>query len=390
MNRQGPPGSAVLEADLYRALRALGGRGTRGDLVLATGYPLESVDSALHSLMADGRVEVTVTETAVLVYRLGSAAEGADAPTAPPSTRRGWNLGPVPSHRRRDIAVPFDRKTLRLIRAREGVISIAELVEHTGLTVKAAEREAERLVKLYGGEAHPSWDGHIVYAFPEMVASAHGDLRVREPRPAWVRCEEPMSDRDGGGRTGRAVTLAFAAMGLAWFASAPPEAAGRVLLLAAVAGISAGAAFVAVDAAARVVRGLPWVRVRRAETLRRYLLGYVFETALRGKGVVSLSRAVAYLKSRTGLRVSRRKVDRILQTLAIEFDATELTLGEDRFFGFRNVKRQFLASHVQRVRLRLERRASGSAVFDSGDDHEAAADRELELFDRDLLEGACL
>jgi len=267
------------------------------------------------------------------------------------------------------------------------VVSIAELVEHTGLSVAGAAREAERLVALYGGEAHTSWDGHVVYAFPELVASAHGDLRLREPRPAWVWCEEPMVDPRPSRLTGRAVAFGGAVAALGWFATFPPGAAGRVLLLACVAGASAGAAFALCGVVAGRLGRLPRVRLRRDETVRRYLLGHVFETALRGKGVVSLERAVTHLASRTGVRLGRRKVERVLRGLAAEFDAPVLQLEGDLFFGFRNVKRQFLASHVQRVRLGLGRDAEGSAVFDSGDPDEAAAERELRLFDLELAEG---
>ena len=388
-----PPSMKPEARDVFVALRGLDGRGTRGDLVLATGHPLAVVDAAVHALMAGGHVEVTVSETAVLVYRLAPESDdGPDTSASPillakgPGRLRGPSrlLGP-----RQSSAVPpvVDRKTLRLIRAREGVVSIAELVEHTGLTVEATKRKAERLAALYGGEAHPSWDGHIVYAFPELVASAHGDLRVREPRPSWVWDEPPTGPAPRRHRFSAAALLG-AASALGWFATNPPGPAGRIVVLAAVAGASAGAAFAAVEAVTRIVGRHPRIRLRREETIRRHLLGYVFETALRGKGLVSLNHAVAYLESRTrGLRLSRRRVDRALQALAAEFDAADLTLEGDRFYGFRNVKRQFLASHVQRVRLRLQRKAAGSAVYDSGDTEESAAARELLLFDQDLAGG---
>lgn len=395
-----PPPMKPESWDVFVALRSLDGRGTRGDLVLATGHSLAVIDAALHALMSDGHVEVTVSETAVLVYRLAPGRDDGPDPSSFPTTR--WKgparlaeprrlRGPrrlLRPGRSGDSAPVIDRKTLRLIRAREGVVSIAELVEHTGLTVDETRREAERLAALYGGEPHPSWDGHIVYAFPELVASAHGELRVREPRPSWVWDEEPAGGPAPRPHRFSTAALVGAAPALAWFATNPPGPAGRIVVLAAVAGASAGAAFAAVEAVARIVRRHPRIRLRSEGTLRRHLLGYVFETALRGKGVVSLERAVAYLESRTGgLRPSRRKVDRVLQGLAAEFDATELTLGGDRFYGFRNVKRQFLASHVQRVRLRLQRKAAGSAVYDSGDTEESAAARELLLFDQDLRGG---
>ena len=59
----------------------------------------------------------------------------------------------------------------------------------------------------------------------------------------------------------------------------------------------------------------------------------------------------------------------------------EAEKGGDLFFGFRNVKRQFLASHLLRRTLRLGSTVSGSTVFDSGDSREVAWRRELDAFD---------
>lgn len=383
----------ILQAEgheVLRALRALGGRATRGDLVMATGLPLASVGQTLETLLAEERVQVAVSESAVIVYRLDGRAgpESLPSPSLDARGTRRW-LSPFAQHHRKKLR-PFDRKTLQLIRARGGVVSIAELVEHTGRTAEEARIEAERLALLFGGEAHSSWDGHVVYAFPALVESAHGDFHVREPRPAWVRADRP-PDGDGAApvwmRRACQVGGTVAAMALGWFAAFPPPATGRVFLLAAVAGASAGAAFVASRALVRAVMRHPRLRLYRTETLRRYLLGYVFETALRGKGVVSLERALSYLRARTGsAHVRRTKVLQALRGLAREFDAPETELDGDRFFGFRNVKRQFLASHVQRVRLSLRKQDQGSTVFDSGDTESDQAARELELFDRDLYD----
>ena len=153
------------------------------------------------------------------------------------------------------------------------------------------------------------------------------------------------------------------------------------------AGLSAGGAFALTGQAMRTLARRPAFRRRDPATLRRYALGYVFETALKGKGVVSLSRTVLYLESRTGKRrISRAAVEAALRTLAREFDAPVTELEGDLFFGFRNVKRHFLASRVQRIRLALERKAGARTVFDSGDSELDAARRELEEFDRALAE----
>lgn len=385
--RIGPPAAGRI----LRALHALNGRATRGDLVMATALPLVAIDGALASLMAADRVQVSVSESAVLVYRLHRPqppSEDTSAATPRWALPRRLRWERVRSER----AHAFDRKTLSLIRARGGVISVAELVEHTGLTVGGAETEARRLARLYGGEPHPSWDGHVVYAFPDLVESAHGAFHVREPRPAWARAEDPMRERHTPWWRRRplaAGALAVAAGVLGWLATFPPPPGGRAVVLAGVAGASAGAAFaLSRGILDRLARLAPF-RLRSGATLRRYALGYVFETALKGKGVVSLDRTVAYLRSRSDdAGIARHKVESVLRRLAVEFDAPVTELGGDVFFGFRNVKRQFLASHVQRVRLGLERKAAGRTVFDSGDSELDAAARELEDFDEALRDSS--
>lgn len=357
---------------------------------MATALPLAEIDGALASLMAANRVQVSVSESAVLVYRLhGRHPPSVDEPAATPlwALRRRLRSAGVRSERAR----AFDRKTLSLIRARGGVVSLAELVEHTGLTVHDAETEALRLARLYGGEPHPSWDGHVVYAFPDLVESAHGSFQVREPRPAWARADDPMRERRAPWWSRHPLLAgagAVAAGVLAWLATFPPSPGGRAVVLAAVAGASAGAAFALSGGIVRRLARLSPFRLQSPATLRRYALGYVFETALKGKGVVSLERTLTYLRSRTDDEgISRHKVEAALRRLAEEFDAPVTELDGDLFFGFRNVKRQFLASHVQRVRLGLERKAEGRTVFDSGDSDLEAAARELEDFDRALGEG---
>ena len=85
----------------------------------------------------------------------------------------------------------LDRGKLRLIRARNGVITTAELVEHTGATFEEAEDEMGRLLGAYDGEAAVSPDGELVYAFPGVMSTAHERGRIRAPNPAWLRLEHP-------------------------------------------------------------------------------------------------------------------------------------------------------------------------------------------------------
>ncbi|HUF75806.1 MAG TPA: hypothetical protein VMM35_05990 [Longimicrobiales bacterium] len=293
-----------------RTLRALGGEATRGDLIAVTALAGSEVERALEELLATGEAHVRVSASGEVVYHVGDRPVAGRYPAGP-------------------LRASFDRKTVQLIRAREGVLGIAELVEHTGLRVADAEREMARLAERFGGVPHVGLDGHVVHAFPELMASAHGRFPDREPRPAWVRAEAPV----------RACRWRSRILGF---------------------------------------------RSARTDKLRRHALGLVVQTALAGKGVVSLRRTIEYLEARVGRPVRARDAEAALRALAAEFDAPVTELDGDLFFGFRNVKRQFLASHLLRRRIRLARTASGDTIVDSSASAARAAERELEAFDREL------
>jgi hypothetical protein len=360
------------------SLRALGGEATLGDLLAVTGLPRSSVERSLEVLIAMGRGHVRVLERGDVTYHVGRPSAHDDGVAAPPA-RRGDPASGEPAEARRTA---FDRKTLRLIRARAGVLSLAELVEQTGLPLPAAETEMRRLAESWGGEPHVGLDGHVVYAFPPLMESVHGRFVAREPRPAWVRSEDPMDHARIGRRRGR--------RGLIWIGAGAAMLVGTPLLLAlssatlGVAAAAAGGVLVAFGVR-DVLRHHPRFRFRRKETLRRYALGLVVQTALAGKGVVTLERTVRFIQGRAGKRrVPRDAVEAALRDLAQEFGAPITTEGGDVSFGFRSVKRQFLASHLVRRQLALGRVVGGSAVFDTEDAPAAAAARELALFDREL------
>ncbi|MCK5650483.1 MAG: hypothetical protein KAJ42_03855, partial [Gemmatimonadetes bacterium] len=82
-----------------------------------------------------------------------------------------------------------DRGVIRLIRARRGVLTAAELVQHSGLPLDAAEEEMARLMAEYDGDVRVTGQGVLTYVFPELMVSAKGAVSEREPDPAWRRLE---------------------------------------------------------------------------------------------------------------------------------------------------------------------------------------------------------
>lgn len=324
----------------------MGGEGTLGDIVTLAGLPRDDVERSLDRLIRDGIGHVRVSDSGEVIFHLGQSPTSVT--TVDPARSGPGRTPPLIDVRR----AWFDRRTLQLIRVRAGVLSLAELMEHTGLSLVDTESEMKRLADCYGGEPHPSWDGHVVWAFPELMVSAHGRFGSREPRPAWVRYEDPMQLTSGS----------------AWLRA-----------------LSSTRIFYQARRLIRAVARRTSFRFGQTASLRRFALGLVFETALAGKGVVSLDRTVNYLQARAGRRkVKRSRVEAALRELAREFDAPITEEGGDLFFGFRNIKRQFLASHVVRQRLDLGQVASGETVFDSADSRLEAEQRDLLRFDREL------
>ena len=375
------PGERESLDQVLWTLYALGGEGTYGDVVSVTGLAGSQVERALDELVAAGRVHARVREPGDLTFHLGASIQGplADFGHAPAERLRPRRRAALAQARR----IIFDRRTLRLIRARAGVLGLAELMEQTGLPRREAESEMRRLVEAWGGEAHVGLDGHVVYAFPELMSSVHGHFDVREPRPAWVRAEDPMDHARDRHRRARVATAA-AGLGVGALLAVPLLIAASAPLAGAL-GVTVASLSLLAAGARGLLRNHRRFRFRQRDTLRRYALGCVVETALRGKGVVSLDRTVRVLEARAdGLSVSRAAVERALRELAEEFDAPITTQGKDVFFGFRNVKRQFLASHLVRRRLALGRTTQGTTVFDTADPPDVASARELSLFDLEL------
>ncbi|MSR20112.1 MAG: hypothetical protein EXR91_03930 [Gemmatimonadetes bacterium] len=213
-------------------------------------------------------------------------------------------------------------------------------------------------------------------------------LAAHEPRPAWVRFEDPMRSSRRNARR-EAVTLGLSVAGIVASLAAPWLMLGASIPALSATAVAAGA--VLLGCGRNVLGAIQRhrrFRSRHTPTVRRYLLGLVIQTALAGKGGVSLDRAVRYIAARMEETPVRRDVvERALRELASELDAPITEFAGDLFFGFRNVKRPFLASLLVRRREHLGRTVSGATVFDTADSPLMAAARGLEAFDRALLEG---
>lgn len=288
----------------------------------------------------------------------------------------------------------LDRGKLRLIRARNGVVTTAELVEHTGSTFDEAEEEMARLLGAYDGEAVVSPAGELVYAFPDLMTTASANRRPREPNPAWLRLEPPR-ELTGNTAGANAIVAGMNGFTLVAAATAPSFIFPRL-------GLGGTAAFVGLVLIPVVFSVLffagPLVRMagvrlenrRRARrNVRRVVLRLVYERSLKGGEPVGVAEAHAFVSSKLAdQRVSRHEVEKMLSRLATELDADVTVLDDgDARYRFDAIHDQFAASEIVRKKLRLEKRTIGDIVFSTSDSEERAAERDLELFDRELDAG---
>jgi hypothetical protein len=282
-----------------------------------------------------------------------------------------------------------DRSLLRLIRARKGVLSAGELVEHTALPLPEAEDEMGRLMASYSGEPTVSPEGEVVYAFPELMTSASGKVRVKEPNPAWMRLEYPKELTGNDGKS-NAMIGAINGFNLIAGATAPWFIFPRL-------GIGGPAAFVGLVVIPILFSvaffGIPLLRSftvkaenrrRHKRNIRRLLLGLVYSESLGAVKWISAPEAIQYVMARLK-KSSEKQIESELNTLAAEFDADVDTDEAGALkFRFPNVRKTFVESELTRRSLRLDERELGEIVYSSGDDANEASAREMANFDREL------
>jgi hypothetical protein len=287
----------------------------------------------------------------------------------------------------------IDRGRIRLIRARNGVLTTAELMEHTALSYPEAESEMGRLLGAYDGEAIPSPEGELVYAFPQLTKTLHEGRRVRAPNPAWMRLEYPL-ELTGNTAGSNAAIVGMNGFTLAAAATAPWFIFPRL----EIGGPAAFLGLVIVPVVFSVLFfGIPLLRMasvklenrRRAKrNVRRVLLGLVYRRSLDSAGPVGVAEAHGYVSARLkDQEVSRKEVETVLQKLAAELDA-DVAPGEggELEYTFPALPRELRAAETVRRSLQLDKRDLGDVVFSTADTPEEAGERELRLFDRELTD----
>ena len=284
-----------------------------------------------------------------------------------------------------------DRSTLRLIRARKGVITTADLVEHSGLTWPEAENEMGRLVGAYDGEPMVTPRGELAYAFPELMMSAHGQVGGRAPNPAWMRLEY---DQELTGNTAgsNAAVVGINAFNLVAATTAPWFIFPRLHIGGELAWIFLVFVPVIFSFSFFAVPGLRMLAVkrenrkRRRRNVRRVLLGYVYRETLERNRGVRLDEATNHVATLLrDFRVPAGAVKKELHRLAAELDADVAPDDDGELvFTFPALREQVAEGEVLRRKLALDEQKMGDIVYSTKDDAVAEGKRELAAFDKEL------
>jgi hypothetical protein len=281
-----------------------------------------------------------------------------------------------------------DRGILDLIRARRGVLTSTELIEFTGLGADDAAQDMARLMGMYGGDVRVSSRGELAYVFPELMVSAHGRVRTREPEPAWRRLEKPRL-LTGNSQSTNAIIGFMNGFNLIASATAPWTFLGTNAPAFAYVGLVAvPLTFSAIFFAIPFIRRLRLARENRERArgnIRKSLLSVVFQSGVEGR-TVTIDGATMWVQHALGTEsIGEAEVGEELARLAVEFDA-DVEAGDkgDLRYRFGRVREQLAGAEEVRSTLLLDDRQVGDIVFSTEDSATDEAKRELHAFDQEL------
>lgn len=291
-----------------------------------------------------------------------------------------------------------DRGVIRLIRARRGVLTAAELVQHSGFPLHAAEEEMARIMAEHDGDVRVTEQGVLTYVFPELMVSAHGAVSEREPDPAWRRLE-PDESVTGNENTPNALIGGMNGFNLVAAISAPWFIFPQLGLggpLAWIGLVWFPLVFSSLFFAIPLFRALAVRRrnlQRRRRNLRKVLLGQVLTASLSSRGPQWVTGAGALEHSRQASHESTLPAvvgwdhgfkDQLQQLMA-EFDGeVEETPDGTLRYRFPEIRLHFQGAERMRRSLRLETQELGDIVYASDQTEEEADRREVEAFEREM------
>lgn len=288
-----------------------------------------------------------------------------------------------------------DRSVLRLIRARKGVLTTAELVEHTALSVEGAREEMGRLTGAYGGDPRVSDAGEVVYAFPGLMKSAHGKVRATEPNPAWMRLEYPrkLTGNSSGTNMGVGAMNGFNLVAGTVFGLLPAAEATVLGISAASPLVFIGLGVIPVTFSSLFFT-IPLLRSfalrhenrgRLRRNVRRLLLGLIYGRSVGAVRWITAGDAISHVTGRLkGQQVSGGVVMKELEQLVAEFDAAVEADDSGFRYRFPALRETFVEAELMRRQLRLQDQKLGRIVYATSDSSTEESQRDIDSFDREL------
>ena len=288
-----------------------------------------------------------------------------------------------------------DRTVVQLIQARKGVLTSSELIEHTGLSVGDAHEEMGRLTGAYGGDPRVSDAGEVVYAFPELMKSAHGKVRASEPKPAWMRLEYPkkLTGNSAGSNFGigamngfnlTAATMLGVLPGLTAASQGLPPLDPLIYYGLGIVPLTFSSSFFTIP----IIRsfGLGGEnRARMRRNVRRLLLGLVYARSVGTLRWIPVGDAIRHVTSALkDQQVPPKTILKELERLAAEFDA-EVEADDEGFrYRFPAIRETFVEAELMRRRLKLQNQRLGPIVYATSDTAAQTSQRDMDAFDREL------
>jgi hypothetical protein len=261
---------------------------------------------------------------------------------------------------------------------------------HTGWTREQASEQLARLMAAHNGDVQPTENAQLVYTFPELMLSAHGQVHVAEPPPGWRRLER-MQQITGNSSGTNALVIGMNGFNLVASLSAPWTifpALGMNGPLAMTALVWVPLIFSAVFFSIPLIRR---VSVRRENSkrlrrnIRRVLMGQVQEASIRNQPLNPDSTAASLRTALEDKTIGDHIVADELGKLATDFDASvERSPNGGVAFRFPTLRLELEAGERARSELALEGRRVGAIVYSTQDDSSDESRRDLANFDAEL------
>lgn len=282
------------------------------------------------------------------------------------------------------------KQYIQFIQSRRGVVTVADIVEMTGLNASEADEELGRLLGALGGDVEVSDEGELLYSFPELMLSASGRVSAKPPLLAWQRLE-PQRSLTGNKKSWNGTIIGFNAFNLLMSVAIAPAVLMPIL---GISGAAATVGLVAIPALFSILFfAIPLVRKARLakenaerhdRNVRKLTLRKAIPAAIEDKSVTAKQiLADARLPGDDAPPVTAEEVDGALTLLASEFMGDVESAPGQLIYTYDGIRSANLEATRARKQLALDHQEIGEIVFDTGDD-ELNERMEMREFDERL------